>query len=155
MSLYNDISNKEARLYHFLLHIIPHICIYLLFSHGHTIVVTLRTITVSILSIMRLRKDISCTQKLKDGKADDCRKKQHITSPAYPDLLRAQLIPFNHQATPAAFPTLTAQPLCNDISSVQSGLEKKEQQLSEARSCELALGSTRQALTFRRFPSRI
>ena len=54
---------------------------------------------------MRLRKSITRPQKLQDEIAYG-RDSKDPTKPAFPDLLQSQVIPFNPQLLPAAFPSL-------------------------------------------------
>jgi hypothetical protein len=54
---------------------------------------------------MRLRKNINRPRKLEDEIAYG-KTIKHITTPAFPDLQRSQVVPFNPQLSPAAFPSL-------------------------------------------------
>ena len=54
---------------------------------------------------MRLRKSIQRPRKLQD-EIDYGKKRNETTRPAMPELLQSQVVPFNPNLPPAAFPSL-------------------------------------------------
>jgi hypothetical protein len=72
---------------------------------------------------MRLRKNINRPRKLEDEIAYG-KTTKHITTPAFPDLQQSQVVPFNPQLPPAAFPSLPVSAANNGNADDEASLEQ-------------------------------